>query len=332
MTFRPLRQTLMLSVPVATAIALFAQPSYAQATNTDDGQFYGNIGLYVGMSGERNALSTESNSLLPSLGITPDSDSEAVFIPMWDLNYRWTQHEVYYKTDIVGMASDFYTQLGYRYYLTESSYLAVGYVPGLLTKEAWADPYAVGVERQETDLSVNGWVFNYHGAFGTPYNLEIALGQREIDDEQSGQQAGFNTDALSREGDLLYAAVSREHALSEIYGLEWEVHYLTADMKSDAMANDRIGGEIEMTAQFGRQITKFGVSAARQDYDGINPLFNQTRKDTHIGLSATYIYAAPFNWQSSAFVARAGWDETRSNIDFYDSEEWLVTVGMNYRF
>lgn len=301
------------------------------SSQAEDG-WHGNVSLHLGANAEQSNMNTNASAWQSSLDQQGQRNTEFVAIPMWNIHYRHQQHEAYYKTDLIGMASEFYTQLGYRYWLSEESSLALGYVPGLLPKETWADPYALNTNRQKIDYSLTGWVLNYDGLLGSKFNLELAFGEQKIDDEQSGQQAGATLTALSREGQLYYVQLGRQHGLSENADLTWQLHYLKADLDGDAMARQGYGIETELTLHRNRHITMLAINLTQRDFDKPHPLFANTRDEMRYGLAATYVYAGPFNWPNAAFVARAGWDQINSNVRFFDQQQTLLTLGLNYQF
>ncbi len=296
--------------------------------------FHGDIGIYLGMSSTNSSLSTEQEAIQSQLTGEQTTQEEALVIPMWNISYTKNTHSLYYKTDIISMAKDFYSQLGYRYEINDSSSISLGYIPGLLTKEVWNDPYATQTDRVKTDLNFDGWVMDWKNFMDTGYSLQLATGSIDIEDEMSGQQTlpPLSQVELDRQGQVYYGAISRSISLVDNIQLEWQLDYLQSDLDGKAKENQGIGGETEVSINNGRHITQLGLSINSRNYETAHPIFNKTRQDTDLGLSATYIYAAPFDWQQTALVARAGWDTTESNIDFYDSEQWLLTVGINHRF
>ncbi|WP_295895589.1 DUF2860 family protein [uncultured Vibrio sp.] len=298
--------------------------SYAEPQNATG--LHGSVSLFTGIDGTNSVMNTESPANLSDYSASQDRQNEAVVIPFWDLNYRFSgASEVYFKTDIVGMASDFYTQAGYRYNLTDGSKLAIGVVPGLLEKEVWKNPYQLQSDRTTTKAAVQGIVLNYEQILGTDWSVELARGKYAIDQEES-------MTALDRNSTLSYAELNYMTDLSERWGFNWLISYLDIDATGSALKSKRVNTEAEFQLRNGRHITMLASSVGLQQFDDTNPIWDRTREDKKFGVAATYIYAAPFNWKRALFIARGGWDVTDANIDFYDHDEYLVTLGMQYRF
>lgn len=288
--------------------------------------FHGSVSLFTGIDSTNSVMDTESQAQITDYSGSQERQNEAVVIPFWDLNYRFDgSSEVYFKTDIVGMASDFYTQAGYRHYLGDGSNLAIGVVPGLLEKEVWKNPYQLQSDRTTTKANVQGVVLNYDRVLGSDWSLEFARGKYSLDQEDS-------IAALDRNSNLSYAEFNYMTDFNESWGLEWLISYLDIDASGSALKSLRVSSEAELQLRSGRHITMLAGSAGLQKFDDTNPLWDRTREDVKFGVSATYIYAAPFDWKNTLFIARGGWDITDANIDFYDHDEYLATLGMQYKF
>jgi hypothetical protein len=67
--------------------------------------FHGSVSLFTGIDGTNSVMDTESQAKITDYSGSQERKNEAVVIPFWDLNYRFDEsNEVYFKTDIVGMA------------------------------------------------------------------------------------------------------------------------------------------------------------------------------------------------------------------------------------
>ncbi|MDN3612059.1 DUF2860 family protein [Vibrio ostreicida] len=308
-----------------TVGCLLATPlAYAEQQNTTG--FHGSVSLFTGVDGTNSVMDTESQANITDYSASQDRQSEAVVIPFWDLNYRFDgSSEVYFKTDIVGMASDFYAQAGYRHYWSDGSNLAIGVVPGFLEKEVWKNPYQLYSDRETTNAAVQGLVLSYDRVLGSDWSIELARGKYEVDQEESLAQ-------LDRNSNLSYAELNYRANLNASWGVEWLISYLDVDASGSALKSQRVSTEAELQLRSGRHIALLAGSAGLQKFDDTHPIWERTREDTTFGVSATYLYAAPFDWQNTLFIARGGWDITDANIDFYDHDEYLVTLGIQYRF
>lgn len=70
----------------------------------------------------------------------------------------------------------------------------------------------------------------------------------------------------------------------------------------------------------------------QRSFSADNPIYEKTRKDDKLSLFAAYEYTKFMDWQDWSFISFAGYSSTDSNITFYDESEYIVTVGLNYKF
>ncbi|WP_163391309.1 DUF2860 family protein [Enterovibrio norvegicus] len=320
----PLLTTCRQTAKMFSIICLLTSP-FATAEDSVPQGFYGSVSLFTGFSGTTSPLSTDSDAVISEYS-TSENNSEVVVIPFWDVKYRLNStSELYIETDIVGMASDFYLNAGYRHYLKDDSYLALGIVPGLLEKEVWKNPYLLNTQRETTKAAVRGVIANYNKLLGSDWSVELARGEFNVDEDTTVAE-------LQRDATLSYAELSYDMQLNQQWGVEWVGHYLDIQSNASAPDSQRYGMDIETQYRAGRHVVMAGISSGQQNFDKELALFGRTRKDDRFGLSATYVYASPFNIDSTLMIVRGGWDHVDSNIDVYDSDNYLVTIGMQYQF
>ncbi|MDO6706881.1 DUF2860 family protein [Photobacterium sp. 1_MG-2023] len=323
---RILRQT-ALTLTALSAFSVSAQQSVRPGLS-------GDVSINLGWFKNDSKLSTEQSSVLNSLNDPGKDEEKTLPVPMWNLQLGLSPSTaLYFKSALGGMASSFYVQAGVTQSLYDGSAIGLGFIPGFFENEVWDDPFQTGSPRQETKRTIRGFVFDYENIAGSQISLELAGGKRRIDDERSG--SGYDTEAqsaLKREGDLYYAALSQTLPFSRDFSLDWQLHYLGDDAQGGALANQRYGAELTAKQRYHHYIFMLGASGARIDYDERHPIFHQVREDNRYGVSLTLIYLAPFQWQNVSAIARAGYDTLSSNIDFYDENQSLYSIGLAYRF
>ncbi len=61
--------------------------------------------------------------------------------------------------------------------------------------------------------------------------------------------------------------------------------------------------------------------------------YDKKRSDDNINLFAAYEYDLQFmDWENWSFVSLAGYGTSDSNITLYDESQYIVSVGLNYKF
>jgi hypothetical protein len=73
------------------------------------------------------------------------------------------------------------------------------------------------------------------------------------------------------------------------------------------------------------------------DYDKSNPVFNETRQDDRLGVSATCYYTNPWGYtflgsEPWRFFATGAYFAVDSNTNFYNQEAGLVMGGIAFRW
>jgi hypothetical protein len=296
--------------------------------------FNGQVSIHIGNIANESHLNTKDNKQIDDLYEKPEQINEVVVFPMWNVKYGFDESELYFKSDLQGMASNFYMELGYRYFLSKKSRLSVGFIPGLLREDTWSDPFVLDQNREKTDLGTEGVVINYDNIAESSFSVELAAGQSVIENEQSGSQTLTEQEQalLVREGDLYYAAVNQSLHFSRTMGLKWELHYLQDNADGEAMQNRAAGLNLQLRKSMGRHTLLFAGKSVKRDFKGVHPIFDETREDDVYGLSLAYVWAAPLNWKNTVLLVRSAWDVTDSNINYYDKTQFLGTVGLSYRF
>jgi hypothetical protein len=68
-------------------------------------------------------------------------------------------------------------------------------------------------------------------------------------------------------------------------------------------------------------------------YDTGSGIFdNNIRSDETLSLFTAYKYKKFMNWRDWSFVSLVGYNQSNSNITFYDKSNYIVSVGLNYTF
>jgi hypothetical protein len=73
------------------------------------------------------------------------------------------------------------------------------------------------------------------------------------------------------------------------------------------------------------------------DYDEKNPIYDKKQDDDRFGIQGTLYYKNPWNWSLFGsnpmnFYLGAAFSKTDANIDFYDQQAFLTTVGVFFKW
>ncbi len=190
--------------------------------------------------------------------------------------------------------------------------------------------------RTETDSTIKGLRLQYDRILGSNFSVELSGGKQEIDTEKSGQQNLSPEDQalLVREGDIFFSQLSYLKPITRDQMLRSAVSYTRLAADGDAMAYDTYGAEIGIIQLLPSSSLALTLSYDLAEFDETNPIFGERQKDNRWGgVFLAYEYQEPFGWENwGGLVSLAGYNESNSNINFYDEDALLISAGINYKF
>lgn len=228
-------------------------------------------------------------------------------------------------------------EIGYRQQFSSGMVFDISALPTLISGEVWDDPYAVDEARNKTDLTGNVIRMQLSQIAGSNFSVDMAAGESDVDEERSGTK-GLNLTPdeqkhLTRERNYFYLKTGYRYFLPEQQAiLQPSLHVTSSRPKGEALSFVSYGGELSYARKIERHAFVLTASAALRDYDAQNPVFSQTRKDKDYGLFLAYEYTDILGYQDWALVSFVGAKTTQSNIDYYTSEQYVVSVGLDYKF
>ncbi len=202
--------------------------------------------------------------------------------------------------------------------------------------EVWEDPYLLDEDRKKTARDATGLRFTWDKIMGSQFELKALTRNIELDQESSGASLDLSVaerGLLSREGDwtrvelgYLFTFGGGEHLIRP------HVAALDRDLDGAAMSQDGF----EVGVSYVRNTPVYGwatvVNFSSLDGDAVNPLFGGINDADGFGFASQIFFKKLFGasaWQPNLSVAMG---ELDSDLNFYDSEGWMVTVGLNRRF
>ncbi|PSU34319.1 DUF2860 domain-containing protein [Photobacterium lutimaris] len=320
-------------------ILAFGIASNAQANQPQrwSAGFNADISLLAGYSESRSPFNTD-DSTISDYG-KADKESNFLVAPLGTISYtnQALDKQVYFGTSRSDLAfGRFHVELGYKHKLDNKGVLVFSYVPGLLTSETWQDPYLRNQSRAKTDSKIKGVRFQYNQILGSNFSLELSGGNQDLDEETSGSSQTTLSDAqkqsLDRQSDIYYAQLSHFMPIRRTQFLRSAISYTRNDAQGNAMASDSYGAELGVVQRVNKASFALTLSYNYIDFDEQNPIFERTQQDDKWGLFLASQYDAPMGWKNWNLVSLIGYNQSNSNIAFYDEESLLFTVGMNYRF
>ncbi|MEZ9997708.1 DUF2860 family protein [Vibrio lentus] len=304
--------------------------------------FSGNFSVLAGFYSDSSNLSTEQDSNQASLTMEGDSENQGLLGFLGTVQYTFGEslaHQVYAGTTREDIATGTIAfEIGYRHQLSGGTILDVSVLPTLISGKAWADPYAVGVNRNETDVKGNVGRLQLTNIGGTAFRTDFAIGQSDVDDELSGTQDKLGlTDEevglLDRERTYVYAKAGYPFILPNQAGVFVpSMVYFNSDAEGGALSFDSYGIELNYAKRIGRHGFVVTLDASDRQYDEANPIYGKAREENEYGAFLAYEFGGLMGYEDWSFITLLGLRTIDSNIDFYNSEQVLASVGVDYKF
>lgn len=323
------------------ATMLLASPSYAALAPSEG--FSGNMTFLTGFTANSSNLDVgqsnhQSQTDLMSSGATEANGMVAILGSM-----QYTFGALNHKQIFLGTSRDdiitgtLAFEVGYRQQLESGMVIDFSILPTLISGEVWDDPYAVDSKREETDLTGNVVRMQLSKMMGTNFNIDMAFGESDVKKENTGLKGLDLTDEeralMTREREYFYLKSGYQYFLKDGSGiLTPSINVFSSNSEGNALSFLSVGAEVNLAKRFGNHGLAFTVNAAKRDYDKENPIFNKTREDKDFGAFIAYEYANIFDAKNWSLVSLIGAKTTTSNIEYYQSSQYVVSVGVDYKF
>ncbi len=313
-----------------TVLAVAFVVSSAQAQLAETAGFSGEISLNAGLITSESNFNTDGESTINSLNHSADSESSVIAGPLGSIAYTFgsqLNQQVYTGTTRSDVAiGTLAFQLGYQYQLPSGTVLDVSYLPTLLKGETWRNPYQVGVARRITDESGNAYRFQLKGLIDRNFNLDLAYADKQVDEDEVSDRS------LARDADIYYIKGDYRIPLDRSTMLRPAFTYINHDADGKAASFDAYKFDLSWFKFINRHRFALTVGYSYKDYQAQSLTFNKTRSDDSVDLFVAYEYQNVFDWQDWSFISFVGYNQTESNIAFYDEKQYLMSVGLDYHF
>lgn len=299
----------------------------------------GDISLMVGYNKSDSQFNSD-NHTTPNLNSNGDIQDKMFVAPIGNISYTFNSgdKQLYFGTSRSDIAlGRFHIEAGYRQKFADTSTLTLSYIPGLLSQKTWQDPYLQNVERSKTNSNINAFSVKLDNIRGSRFSGQIAYGKFSIDHERSGNDPLLALTAderasLNRNANVLYTEGTYVQPFSRRLMLRTAVNFTNIDANGNAMSNNIYGAAATIIQLLPQSSLAFTLSYKKALFDSTHPVFNKKQQDNKFGAFLAYEYRQLFNWKNWGLVSLIGYSSTQSNINFYDSNDVLVSAGLNYKF
>ena len=318
------------------SLSLFVTPAIAQLADVPG--FSGELSLNTGYTSSTSNFNTSGDKTIDSLDHKASSESGFIAAPLGSLAYTFGEplNQQFY----VGMSREdiavgtLALEVGYKYQLGSGTVVDVSYLPTIMSGETWEDPYLIGSKRSTTEETGNAYRIKLSNLFGSGLSIDTAYARKEIEDEASGTSQLNTTQAklLERDAQSYYIKGSYRFPLSRTAFIQPSMTFIKTNAEGEANSLNSVGGEISYFKIMNRHQLALTAGYTNRSYDEENPLYNKTRDEGEWSLFAAYEYKEFMGWQNWSLIGLAGYGTNEANINFYDTQESLISAGINYRF
>ena len=272
----------------------------------------------------------------------PRSDDTIHPVVTGEINYTFGNGwQAFFGTSLEDAVTlDGVTQLGARKDMGSAGILQGGVLFSGIPTQVWEDPYAEGVQREETDRDSTGLRLQWDRVLGTALELTFSYRDIAIDTERSG--AGVTSvacdaacqDLLRRDGDQFHFDASYLFRLGQgqRHLVRPMVRYTIDDREGDAISGDAYRLQLSYIFLGQGYTVASNVAFGGATQDARNPIFGRKTDSDRVAIDTTLFYRLPTEsgrWQAVGSVL---WGEEDSDVDFHDSEVTSVSLGLLYRF
>lgn len=296
--------------------------------------FSGEVRLFAGFGSEKDNMGTSADLYkISSLDSEGKSESNAIVGPMGQARYTFGTQQVF-----LGMSQDnivegvFALEAGYAFEFDTHSVISLSIAPTIIKGEAWQDPYLINVDRKKTDVSGNAYRILYENILDIGLDADFAFYDRKIDNERSGSSLTSDKQLLKRDGSGYLFSLSTGFPIAESTMLMPSIGYHQFSADGDAMSFSQYDIGLTAMHMMDNHAIALNLDYSQTDYDAVNPIFNKTRDDKGLSVNLTYEYREFMGWDNTAFNFIAGYDNSDSNIDFYDNSGYMIGFGLSYQF
>jgi hypothetical protein len=336
----PVGRGILHAVPILTALALSTGDAVAQQGRPEDG-FSGFVSVILSVGQVESQFNTDSDNRVTN-SLSSSGDSTTVFVPLvpFELAYMksdWnTQFYAGIPVENLREGNFFQAEAGLRYWLPDNTRLSVAFLaPPFLPEETWSDPFLVGAPRNDTDIDALGFKLRADNIGGSPWGLRYEFVNWDIDNEQSGVALGLTAaqqNALRRDANIHRFTATYAMPIGGGWWLRPALRYTYTDAEGDSNSYNGVRPELGL-AQFTPDYDlSLNVLYRHRWFDQSNPVFGDKRDDDLYKAVAAFALKQPFgleNVRLELFGSAAIGD---SDINFYDTEAFIVGTGVTYTF
>jgi hypothetical protein len=318
-------------------ICLSASP--AMAALSENKGISGEVSLSTAYKSTNSNFNTDANAVNTNNTTHGEQDKETQLLPLGSVAYTFggqLDKQFYAGTSRSDIAiGTLALELGYKQQLENGTVIDASFLPTIMSGETWSDPFVTNQARQETDEKGNAYRLKLGNIANSQVSLDMAYAVKDIENERSGVESGLSVEQsnqLKRDSTSIYLKGDYKLSLNKTTFLIPSINYIKTNADGDANSFTSWGTELSLFKIINRHQLALTAGYKNRDYQASHPIYNKTRNDDEMSIFAAYEYKNIMNWQNWSLISFAGFKQSDSNIEFYDEDQWLVSVGLSHQF
>ena len=284
----------------------------------------GSVGAVAIYNEIQSNLNTGDDNRLSSLNHEGNRVVTSNLIPLGQVRYQINDHQIF-----VGQNEDTFVrgvlalEIGYTNQWNSASSLTVAVAPTLVTGEVWANPYLLNNAREKTDIKGNVYRLKFEHHY---MSLNLAYYDREVGREMTPNSL------LNRDGNGYFSNISFPIPFSADVFIEPILFYQIDSAQGKANAFDKLGVGLSATLFVHPYTFVIDSRLSTSEYDAKHPIFEKIREEDRFHLSLSFEEVNILGFDQVSFVSQLAYEQSQSNIAFYNQQEFTILLGGLYRF
>jgi hypothetical protein len=333
-------------IPIVICMWLTAGLAAAQEPMPTESGFSGYIEILGAYISTNSQLNTDSdNKKTDSLDTSGERVNNFRPLPLGLIRYTFADLRTQLVMGVLPenvAQGQFMVEAGARHILSNGTGLRASVIPLTpIAQKTWKDPFVVGQNRKRTDIDSYGFKLAAETIMGSGLTVKYGWVRQNIDNEKSGafllsQPNSFLTPGdlndLDRDANVHRLTTQYSFPVARRMRLMPILRYTRGDAQGDVNSFHSLTPELSFI-YFGNQLqASVNVSAKGEWYDSRHPVFDKTRREFAPGLFAILGYKNPFGFKNFRIDWFNAYFRSNSNIDFYDSSNFITALGLGYTF
>jgi len=248
-------------------------------------------------------------------------------------NKKWQLYFGGSLLDIVRL--DLVQQFAVRMFPGDKGYVSLGILGTGVPVSVWSDPYATGIEREETERNSLGFRFEWLHIGPTNLGIQYDFRANALT-EQSGmflRLSDAERRLLDRNGFAQRIQINYYQQLSKAHTLIPAVIYRHINTKGTAKKGYGISADVSYGYTKKRFTSAANVAFGYRKYVAENPIYQKKQRNHEFSVTENVFYRINSNPKMALLLTSSvSYVLSESNIEFHSQNGFLFQIGMILKY